>query len=162
MVAKEITGDGKEDPKRLVMIEDELFKSLLDKDEVMIEGFPFDTQKAITAGMYHGGLRSMIYRRRLAFNEVAPNAVKKYVGVTGWVGEVGKKRRLKDKEKKAAVKDAVLQHFCYTHKSDNVIDAYIIARIAWSVYLRRELHAPVDTLPYQLEVIKSILEPEGR
>lgn len=155
-------GTGALDIPQLVSLEDMLFKRLIPEDEIVIEAAAPGTQKAITTGMIHGGLRSMIIRSRLSYNEVNPTQTKKFVGVTGWTGEKGNKRRLVDKEVKAAMKEAVLQHFCYTHKSDNVIDAYIIARIAWNVYLRRELLPVVDTLPYQLEVIKSILEPEGR
>lgn len=102
----------------------------------------------------------MIVRKGLYFNQAAPNAVKKYVGVTGWVGETGNKRRLKDKEKKVAMKEAVLQHFGFEHKSDNVVDAYVIARIAWNLYRQRELLGMVDRMPYQLEVVQDILNPK--
>lgn len=144
--------------EQLVSLENQLFKLLLPGDEIVIEQAAAGTQKGITTGMIHGGLRSMIHRKGLAFNEVNPLSTKKYVGVTGWTGESGSKRRLKDKEKKEAVAAAVLEHFGYTHKSDNVVDAYIIARIAWNLYRRRELRQEMDRQPYQLEVVRGILD----
>ncbi|WP_256846862.1 hypothetical protein [Paenibacillus sp. Pae108] len=155
--AKDLTGKSKDDIEKLIELENEVYRHLRKEDEIVIEAPPFDTQRAITAGMIHGGIRTMVYRKGLRFNEAAPNAVKKYVAVTGWVGEPGSKRRLKDKEKKAAVKAAVLEHFGFEHKSDNVVDAYIIARIALNLYRCREFMPLLDTLPYQLEVVQDIL-----
>jgi crossover junction endodeoxyribonuclease RuvC len=115
------------------------------------------TQMGISTGMIHGGLRSMIYRKNLGFNEVNPSWTKKYVKVTGWTVEDGKKRRLKDKEKKEFMAAATLEHFGYTHKSDNVVDAYIIARISLNLYRMREYMPILDTHTYQTEVITDIL-----
>jgi crossover junction endodeoxyribonuclease RuvC len=159
----EIKGEGPKEPGgisivQLVSLENQLFKLLLPGDEIVIEQVAAGTQKGITSGMIHGGLRSMICRKGLSFNEVNPLNTKKYVGVTGWTGETGSKRRLKDDEKKAAMKVAVINHFGYTHKSDNVIDAYIIARVAWNLYRIRELLPPIDTGFNQLEVVKGILK----
>lgn len=144
--------------EQLVSLENQLYKLLQPGDEIVIEQAAAGTQKGITTGMIHGGLRSMIHRKGLAYNEVNPLSTKKYVGVTGWTGEAGSKRRLKDKEKKEAVAAAVFEHFGYTHKSDNVVDAYIIARIAWNLYKCRELLPEVDRKPYQHEVVRGILD----
>lgn len=115
---------------QLVELEYQVTALLEPGDVIMFESPGFATQKAITTGMIHGGLRSAVHRMGFSFDEVAPATLKKFVGVTGWTVENGKKRRLVDKEKKAAVKDATLQRHRYTHKSDNVVDAYIIAQIA--------------------------------
>lgn len=158
--AEDIKGEGKPplDAKQLVSLENELYKRLRPEDEVSIESPAVGTQKGVTTGMIHGGLQSMVVRKGLAFNLVNPTWTKKYVGVTGWTGEKGSKRRLNDKEKKAAVKEAVLEHFDWTHKNHNVVDAYIIARIAYNLYRVREYLEPIDTNPYQLEVIQSVLD----
>lgn len=160
LVAKDLKGNGKGamDVKQLVSLENLFYQHIQRFDEILIEDAAPSTQKGITTGMIHGGIRTMIHRKNLAFNVISPNAVKKYVAVTGWTGEIGNKRRLKDKEKKAAMKKACLEHFGFTHKSDNVVDAYIIARIALNLYLLRELQPVLDTKPYQIEVINSILE----
>lgn len=142
---------------QLVDLENKLYRILEPGDEILIEQAAAGTQKGITTGMIHGGLRGMICRRNLSYNEINPLHTKKYVGVTGWKGEVGSKVRLKDKEKKAAVKAAALELFGYTHKSDNVIDAYIIARASLNLYLLREYKPLLDNWPQQLEVIQAIL-----
>ncbi|WEK53285.1 MAG: hypothetical protein P0Y55_11875 [Candidatus Cohnella colombiensis] len=159
----EVKGEGKSEKggittEKLVSLENNLYRLLNPGDEIVLEGAAMGTQKGITTGMIHGGLRTMVHRKGMTFNLLNPTSTKKYVGVTGWTGDKGSKRRLNDKEKKAAVRAAVLEHFGYTHKSHNVIDAYIIARVALNVYLYRELLPTLDNLPYQLEVIQGILE----
>ncbi|OPG98384.1 hypothetical protein B2I21_08520 [Chryseobacterium mucoviscidosis] len=146
--------------EQLVSLENQLFGMLLAEDEILIEQPAMGTQKGVTTGMIHGGLRTMIHRKGMTFNEINPTSTKKYVAVTGWTGEVGSKRRLKDKEKKAAVAEAAKSMFGFTHKSDNVTDAYIIARAAVNLYRMREYMPLLDTEPYQKEVIESILNKE--
>jgi crossover junction endodeoxyribonuclease RuvC len=160
--ARSIRGEGKTvkggiTTEQLVSLENQVYRLLQPGDEIAIEGPPFATQRAFTAGMLHGGIRSMIERKKLAFNVIAPGTVKKYVGVTGWVGEKGSKRQLKDKEKKDAMKAAVWEHFGWTHKSHDVVDAYVIARIALNVYRYRELMVPLDVQDYQEQVVRDIL-----
>lgn len=157
--AEALKGEGKGamDARQLVSLENELYKRLRKEDEIAIEEPAKGTQKGVTTGMIHGGLQSMIVRKELAFNLVNPAWTKKYVGVTGWKGEKGNMKRLNDKEKKVVVRDAVMEHFNWTHKNHNVVDAYIIARIALNLYRVREYMEPIDTKPYQLEVTHSIL-----
>lgn len=160
--ALDIKGDGPNAQggitvNQLVSLENKLYSLLLPGDEIVIEDAAPGTQKGITTGMIHGGLRTMVARKGLSFNVVSPLSVKKFVGVSGWTGEVGSKRRLKDKEQKAAIEAAVLEHWGYSHKSDNVVDAYVIARIAWNVYRCREFLPLVDVNPYQIEVVQSVL-----
>lgn len=162
LVELELKGKGKAEPggisiEQLVNLEDQLFVLLLPGDEVVIEDAAPGTQRGITTGMIHGGLRSMVQRRKLRFNKLMPASVKKYVGVTGWKGEVGKKERMSGKEGKDAVAKAVFEHFNYKHKNDNIVDAYIMARIALNLYQMRELNPPIDTLPYQIEVVSAML-----
>ncbi|MGG4036087.1 hypothetical protein ABEV74_20565 [Paenibacillus cisolokensis] len=158
----EIKGEGKKEKggisvQQLVSLENQLFRLLQEGDEICIEAPAIGTQSGITTGMIHGGLRTVIHRRNLGFYIVNPMWTKKYVGVTGWTGEAGNKRRLKDRDKKEAIKAAVLQRWGYTHKSDNVVDAYVIARIAFNLYRMRELLPPIDTERQQLEVVQDIL-----
>jgi crossover junction endodeoxyribonuclease RuvC len=115
---------------QLIELENKISTLLEPDDVIMFESPGFATQKAVTTGMIHGGLRTAVHRKGLTFDEVTPAQVKKYVGVTGWIVEEGKKRRLVDKEKKAAIKEAVLERFGYTHNSHNVVDAFILAQIS--------------------------------
>ncbi|QJC52744.1 hypothetical protein HGI30_15020 [Paenibacillus albicereus] len=146
---------------QLVDLENQLYRLLKPGDEIVIEQAAAKTQKPLTTGALHGGLRSMIIRRQLRYNEINPIWTKQYVGVTGWTGETGNKRRLTGPEKKAEVKRASIQHFGYPvaglKRSDNIIDAYIIARAALNLYRMRELQPLLDTLPYQVDVTTKIL-----
>ncbi|MFD1335784.1 hypothetical protein ACFQ4N_09510 [Oceanobacillus iheyensis] len=148
--AKELTGISDNDPKRMVTLINEVTTHLMAKDIIAIEGFPFSTQKAMFAGGLHHGIRNDLYKLGFKYYEVAPNAVKKYVNVTGWEGEPGNKKRLKGAAKKRAVMQAVRDHYGFIHTSDNVVDAYIIAQIARACYLRKVQHS------YQAEVLKKL------
>lgn len=163
LLETELKGKGKSEKggisiEQLVSLQNQLFVLLEPNDEVVIEDAAPGTQRGITTGMIHGGLRSMIHRKGLKFNKLMPASVKKYVGVTGWTGEVGNKRRLSGKEGKDAVMDSVYKHFGYKHKNDNIVDAYIMARIARNLYFMRELKPLIDVRPYQKEVVEAILQ----
>lgn len=149
--AKELTGVGSQDPKRMVTLLHEINLHLQSGDNICVEGFPFDTQKAMFAGGLHHGIRNELYKRKLKYQEIAPNALKKFVNVTGWIGEEGSKKRLTGKEKKKAVMTAVEQHFSFKHASDNVVDAYILARIAWHLH-----HQELSLTRYQREVLAKV------
>jgi crossover junction endodeoxyribonuclease RuvC len=160
--AKELTGVGSEDPKRMVTLINEVVAHLKPGDVICIEGFPYNTQKAMFAGGLHHGIRNELYKRKLRYYEAAPNTVKKFVNVTGWIGEKGNKKRLSGKEKKIAVMKAVTEHFGFEHKSDNVVDAFILAQIAkdlWKVNSGEYSSINEGFLPtYQAEVLQSILK----
>ena len=153
---KELKGIGKEDPKRIVTLAAEIMDYIQPNDYINIESPGFDTQRAVQAGWIHGTIRNELFKRGFSYTEVAPNAVKKFVNVTGWTGEKGSKKRLKGKEKKAAIADAVLKHYGFSHPSDNVVDAYIMAQIAKA--LKEYTDGKALLLPqYQIEVIGTIL-----
>ncbi|MGM0863398.1 MAG: hypothetical protein ACQEWF_01825 [Bacillota bacterium] len=99
---KELTGVGGQDPKWMITLINEIITYVQPGDIICIEGFPYSTQKAMFAGGLHHGIRNELYKRKLPYYEVAPNAVKKYVGVTGWTGEKGSKKRLTGPQKKRA------------------------------------------------------------
>lgn len=158
--AKELKGLGSVDPKRIVTLTDEIMAHILPGDVICIEGVPFDTQRAAQAGWIHGSIRNALFRRDLTYYEAAPNAVKKFVNVTGWVGEVGHKKRLTGKDKKLAVMKAVEEHYGFTHASDNVIDAYILAEIAKAIWWSDNISNAKPN--YQHEVIDAILNPVAK
>jgi len=158
--AKELTGAGDKDPYRMTTMIDEIMAHIQKDDVIVIEGFGFNSQQAIQLGGIGWGIRMGLCRRGFHYYEAAPNAVKKYVGVTGWIGEKGNKVRLKDKEKKKAVMDAVVKEFNFHHNSDNVVDAYIMAEIAKSIYF--SLHSGITLPSYQAEVIESILSTKKK
>ncbi|MDF2790830.1 MAG: hypothetical protein K0S80_3931 [Neobacillus sp.] len=158
---KELTGVSDEDPKRMVTLIDEIIAHVKKDDIICIEGFPYDTQRAMFAGGLHHGIRNELFKRGFTYFEVAPNAVKKFVGVTGWIGEKGSMERLTGPQKKKVVMKAVKEIYGFEHKSDNVVDAYIIATIAMFTFLAEETGSL--SLPrYQLEVIDTILNPKPK
>jgi crossover junction endodeoxyribonuclease RuvC len=148
--SKEITGSAKVDPERMATLIDNIIYQVEKDDIICIEGFPFSTQKAMFAGGLHHGIRNELWKKGIRYYEVAPNAVKKFVAVTGWEGEVGNKRRLQGKEKKRAVMDAVKEHYGFVHSSDNVVDAYILAQIA------RSKHTKKVAYEHQLSVVENL------
>jgi crossover junction endodeoxyribonuclease RuvC len=159
--AKELTGVGDKDPRRMITLIDEVVAHLLPGDFICIEGFPYDTQKAMFAGGLHHGIRNEMYKRKLNYYEVAPNTVKKFVNVSGWEGEKGNKIRLTGPQKKKAVMKAAAEHFGFIHKSDNVVDAYILAEIARCLF--HEFNGkPIVKFSYQQEVIQTIIEPPSK
>ncbi|MFB6800431.1 hypothetical protein ACFCVU_04305 [Peribacillus butanolivorans] len=154
---KELKGVSSQDPKRMSTLIDEVIDHVRKDDIICIEGFPFDTQRAMFAGGLHWGIRNALYKRGITYYEAAPNAVKKFVNVTGWVGEVGHKKRLTGPEKKKVVMKAVEEHFGFTHTSDNVVDAYILAEIAKVIWWSDNISKAMPN--YQHEVIDAILNP---
>lgn len=157
MREKEITGIGTIDPKRMRTMIVDLMAHIQKDDVIAIEGFGFASQQAVQNGGIGWGIRMALDARKLSYIEVAPNALKKYVGVTGWTGEAGSKKRLTGPQKKKAVKNAVIEHFNYTHKSDNVIDAYVLAQIALSHFVAQETDSN-QLMNYQAQVIETILK----
>lgn len=141
----------------LVDLENQLYELLEPGDEVLIEQPAMNTQKGITTGMIHGGIRSVVHRKGLSFNEINPMHTKRYVDVTGWILDGTKKRRLTSTEKKKEVAKMVQQHFGYTHKSDNVTDAYIIARACLNMANMRDWKPLFDSTANQREVTEAIL-----
>jgi crossover junction endodeoxyribonuclease RuvC len=154
---KEITGIGTVDPKRMRTMIIDLMAHVQKDDVIAIEGFGYASQQAVQNGGIGWGVRMALDARKINYIEVAPNSLKKYVGVTGWVGEAGSKKRLTGPEKKKAVKKAVMEHFNYTHKSDNVIDAYVLAQIALSHFVVQETNT-INLMNYQAQVIDTILK----
>jgi crossover junction endodeoxyribonuclease RuvC len=158
--AKELTGIGDVDPKRMITLIDEVMAHVRPGDVICIEGFPFDTQRAMFAGGLHHGIRNELFKRKHSYYEVAPNAVKKFVNVSGWTGEKGSMTRLTGKAKKKAVMDAVILHYGFQSKSDNIVDAYILAKIARELWLEVNHFGLLPS--YQAEVVQSILCPEPK
>lgn len=151
--AKELMGHGDKDPYRMITLIDEIAAHMHKEDFVVIEGFGFASQQAVQNGGIGWGVRMALTRRGINYIEVAPNALKKYVGVSGWEGEAGNKSRLQGLDKKMAVMNAVNEHYGFFHSSDNVVDAYVLAQIGRAIKLKKVQHM------YQKEVLITILNP---
>ncbi|KAA8750054.1 hypothetical protein [Paenibacillus sp. UASWS1643] len=158
-------GKGKDRPggitlEQRISLENQLFRLLLPGDQILKEGIANGNKMLITTAKIHGGLESMIVRKGLFLKEVAPTAVKKYVGVTGFKIVDGKSVRLEgEEEKKGAMSEGALKYFGYSHPNNNVVDAYIIAKICEAVYRVRQGKPLSDYPKHQQEVIDSIINP---
>lgn len=139
--AIEITKDG-QDPARMVKLVDEVMSHLLTDDEVCIEGYAYGAKgKGISVQYGLGAMfREWLYRNKIIYHEVAPSALKKFAGCKG-------------NAKKDELAVEIFKRTGFEHKSDNVRDAYVLARIA------RALHEPIKMIAAQQEVINVIANP---
>lgn len=138
--AKELTGVGNKDPKRMITLIDEIVRHIEPDDFIVIEGFGFSTTQGIMLGGIGWGIRMNLVRCGLKYIEAAPAAVKKFS--TG-----------KGNAKKDAMAVPIFKKWGFEHSSDNVRDAYVLAQIAKSLYTKK-----VD-YDYQADVIKTIINP---
>jgi crossover junction endodeoxyribonuclease RuvC len=167
--AKELTGVGDKDPKRMATLIDEIMAHIQPGDIVAIEGFAhnagFGKKKSQSHDFQYGlgwGIRIALHRRGIKYIDVAPTQLKKFVGVTGWEGETGSKRRLTDKEKKKAVMEAVRNRYSFFHPSDNVNDAFVLAKIAETLHDVQNGQALECYRKEEADVIQAILSPSEK
>ncbi|GIO40165.1 hypothetical protein J41TS12_50260 [Paenibacillus antibioticophila] len=158
----EFVGKGDSAPTRINSIFNELYRYLKPDDDVCIEGFAmeakFDTNKVSTG--YNWAARLATDRKVGSFISATPNQLKKFVDVSEWEGELGSKVKLEGKEVKRRVMVAVEAHWGDKPRTDNIADAYVLARIAEAVYDVKKGQA-LDCYPkYQQEVIMAIIDPD--
>lgn len=140
--AREIAGQGK-DPKRMFSIVQAVSAAIEPDDVICIEGFGFASQSGFLLGGIGWGIRMELYRRGLAYTEVAPSALKKFTGAGG-------------NASKEQVAVNTFKRWQFECKSNNVTDAYVLAQIA------RALHEDVKLLQYQKEVIDVVKNPSEK
>lgn len=141
--AKELTGVGSEDPKRMITLIDDIMRHIQKDDFIVIEGFGFASQQAIQLGGIGWGIRMALRRRGFTYKEASPSQLKKFAS--------GKGNTPKDQ---LAVH--IFKNFGFEHVSDNARDAYVLAEIA------RSLTSNVARHKYQLEVIDAIQNPKPK
>lgn len=150
--AKELTGVGTLDPKRMATMIDEVMRHIQPDDFVVIEGFGYSTTQGIQLGGIGWGIRMALLRRRINYIEVAPNAVKKFA--TG-----------KGNSTKEEMIQPLLDRWGFNNPSDNIRDAFVMAHIARNLSILRdasELEMNMLLDPYQSEVIFNILHPKQK
>lgn len=117
LLAKELSGIGDQDPRRMVTLIDEIMRHLQPDDVICIEGFGFASQQAIQLGGIGWGVRMALFRRGIAYTEVSPAAVKKFATGRG-------------NAKKDEMVLPIWKRWGFEHSSDNVRDAFVLAQIA--------------------------------
>jgi crossover junction endodeoxyribonuclease RuvC len=108
-------------------------------DVVCIEGFSYGSKGKSVSQQYGIGwlIREVLVRKGINYIEVAPGAVKKFA--TG-----------KGNTKKDNMVIPIYKKWGFEHDSDNVRDAYVLAKIAEAIHKREGLAA------YQEEVLKKL------
>lgn len=135
--AKEIHKYGS-DPDRMIRLLDAIDQIIQPCDVICIEDFAYAqaNQMALLGGI-GWGIRMQLRRREIPYYEVSTGQLKNFVGAKG----------------NCAKEDLIIpihQLWGFTHSSDNVRDAYILAQIC------RGLHEPMKLLKYQQEVLLKI------
>lgn len=142
LIAKELTGVGSVDPKRMVTLINEVVSHLQPSDIICLEGFAYGAQGqgvSFQYGLGHG-VRNALYSRKHSFILVTPAQLKKFASGKG-------------NTKKENLILPIHHKWGFEHSSDNVRDAYILAQIA------KSLHTKKVKTQYQKEVIEAIINP---
>lgn len=146
--AKELTGVGSQDPKRMITMIDDIMAHIQKEDFIVIEGFGFASQQAIQLGGIGWGIRMALARRGYPYIDASPSQLKKFAS--------GKGNTPKDQ---LAVH--IYKNFGFEHSSDNVRDAYVLAQIAANLFFVQETES-FSGFNYQSEVIDAILNPKPK
>lgn len=143
LVEKEITSKFEVDPHRLMDITDKIIRIInlncTELEVITIEGFSYGSKGRGVSTQYGIGwlMRSELIRKGFEYIEVSPGGLKKFA--------TGKGNAAKD-----ALVLPIYKKWNYEHKSDNVRDAYVLARMAMALDGNLELTA------YQKEVIEKV------
>jgi crossover junction endodeoxyribonuclease RuvC len=137
--AKEITSKEEQDPQRFFDITEQILDWLNKGDIITIEGFSYGSRGRGVSTQYGLGwiIRAELIRNGYSYTEVSPSAVKKFATGKGNV-------------KKDAMVLPIFKKYNFESNSDNIRDAYVLARIAMA------LHGNIPLLKYEEEVIKKI------
>ncbi|WP_253735852.1 hypothetical protein [Paenibacillus sp. FJAT-26967] len=143
--AKELTGVGSEDPKRMVYLVDEIMDHLQPEDQICIEGFSHASKGAFVGQQYGIGwlIRAALFRRGLKYIEVSPGQLKKFASGKG-------------NDSKEHLILPIYKSWGFQHKSDNVRDGYVLGKISYHL-----AHQTESLQKYRREVINAILKTEG-
>jgi crossover junction endodeoxyribonuclease RuvC len=136
---QEVSSKSKEDPERFIDIADQLLEELHPNDIIAIEGFSYGSKGKGVSTQYGLGwiIRTFLYERGYDYVEIPPTSVKKFATGKGNV-------------KKDAMVLPIYKHWGFEHSSDNVRDAYVLAKVA------KALHEEEGLTAYQKEVVKKV------
>lgn len=129
-----------DDPLRFMKLAKRLRKHLNPAtDRVLIEGFSFGSRGKSVSTMYGVGwcFRMMLENEKFKWQEAPPTSVKKFGSNKG-------------NAKKEELILPVYKKWGFESNVNDIIDAYIMARMAWSMY------NPDGLAAYEKEVLKKI------
>ncbi|SDD27763.1 crossover junction endodeoxyribonuclease RuvC [Paenibacillus sp. UNCCL117] len=162
MTAKELTGAGASTPRKIRTLHDEVLRHLQKGDNVCIEGFALDAQDTNKVSSGNNWAARLAADRIVgAFEVAAPGQLKKFVDVSEWTGVKGSKKRLPGPTVKKLVQQAVERIWGFRAPTDNIADAYVLARIAEALHAVKAGRDPATYPDYQREVLESIIDPDS-
>ncbi|MFJ3387519.1 MULTISPECIES: hypothetical protein [unclassified Lysinibacillus] len=143
VVEEEIRATATKDPARMIGIAKQIKSYLQPNDKVVIEGFAYGAKGKAVDFQYGLGwlIRAMLFTEKFGYTDATPSQVKKFASNIG----------------NAKKEDLVLplyKKWGYEHHSDNVRDAYIMARMAYNMYN----HAGLQK--YEQEVLSKMIKPK--
>jgi len=135
---EEITSEN-EDPQRMIDIVGQITNQIEKNDKIAIEGFSYGSRGRGVSFQFGIGyaLRIELHKRNYDYIIVSPGQLKKYA--------TGKGNTSKDN-----MVLPIYKKWNYSHDSDNVRDAYVLAQIAKSLNNKEGL------FNYQKDVIKEL------
>lgn len=136
----ELKAGKQDDPERFMEMWKRVRKYLNPTtDKILIEGFSYGSSGAGVSKLYGLGwlFRIRMVEECFAWQEVPPTSLKKFACNNG-------------RAKKDALVLPIYKKWEYENSSDNIRDAYVLARMAWSMYNHDNL------LSYEKEVLKKI------
>jgi crossover junction endodeoxyribonuclease RuvC len=136
---EEVKSKLKSDPDRFVDLTESILEELHPNDIIAIEGFSYGSKGRGVSTQYGIGwlIRAELFKRGYDYIEVSPSAVKKFA--TG-----------KGNEKKENMVLPIFKHWGFESPSDNIRDAYVLARIT------KALSGTEELTKYQEECIEKL------
>ena len=139
--AEEITTKEKNDPQRMIILTEKIMSHLKDDDVIAIEGFSYGSRgRGISFQFGYGyAVRIALFTANKPFLIVTPSQVKKYA--------TGKGNSSKDN-----MILPIFKKWGFEHDSDNVRDAYVLAKIAFDLKTDKE----VELKKYESEILRDL------
>ncbi|WP_028392741.1 crossover junction endodeoxyribonuclease RuvC [Bacillus cihuensis] len=138
-VVDEITTNKTEDIERFEDIAQKILMQLEPDDLICIEGFSYGSRGQGVSTQYGVGwiIRYLLHFEGFKVIEIPPTSVKKFATGKGNV-------------KKDAMVIPIYKRWGFEHDSDNVRDAYVLARIAEAI------NEDIETTAFQKDVLKKV------
>ena len=139
--AEEITTKEKNDPQRMIILTEKIMSHLKDDDVIAIEGFSYGSRgRGISFQFGYGyAVRIALFTANKPFLIVTPSQVKKYA--------TGKGNSSKDN-----MILPIFKKWGFEHDSDNVRDAYVLAKIAFDLKADKE----IELKKYESEILRDL------
>lgn len=143
LVEEEIKATATKDPARMIGIAKQIKAYLEPNDKIVIEGFAYGAKGNAVDFQYGLGwiLRAMLFTDKFGYSVATPSQVKKFACNVG-------------NAKKEALVLPLYKKWGYEHPSDNVRDAFIMAKMAYNMYNQQGLQK------YEEDVLSKMVKPK--